>query len=130
MAGNRYLLDTNAIIALQKKDFSILALLEITSEVFVPSIVIGELFYGAYKSNRSEENQKTVQDFAAGRVILAPDTNTANMYGQVKYALRIKGRPIPDNDIWIAALAIQYNLILLTKDQHFTEIANLPVRDW
>ena len=107
-----------------------ITLLAAAEEVFVPSIVIGELYFGAYKSARSEDNRKAVETFTAGRVVLIPDADTADMYGQIKYALRIKGRPIPENDIWIAALAMQHDLVLLTKDQHFAEVDNLSVTQW
>jgi tRNA(fMet)-specific endonuclease VapC len=130
VAGNKYLLDTNAVIALQKNEAAMITLLAAAEEVFVPSIVIGELYFGAYKSARSEDNRKAVETFTAGRVVLIPDADTADMYGQIKYALRIKGRPIPENDIWIAALAMQHDLVLLTKDQHFAEVDNLSVTQW
>lgn len=56
--------------------------------------------------------------------------NTARQYGEIKNKLRKKGRPLPENDIWIAALALQYDLILVTRDQHFDEIDNLKLVSW
>lgn len=130
MAGNKLLLDTNAVIALQQKDTALLQLLEAEEDIFVPSIVIGELYYGAYKSGRPEENRKTVSEFAEKRQVIHCDAQTGDAYGQIKYALRTKGRPIPENDIWIAAIALQYDGILITRDEHYREIENLRTQKW
>jgi len=62
--------------------------------------------------------------------VLACDTETAREYGQIKNSLRAKGKPIPENDIWIAAIAIQYDLTLVTRDGHFTEIEGLATETW
>lgn len=130
MAGNKYLLDTNAIIALQRNDEALKMLLNISSDVFVPSVAIGELYYGAYKSHRVEDNRRNIAAFVANRVVINVDIDTADVYGQIKQALRAKGRPIPENDIWIAALAIQFDLVLVTDDAHFSEVENLQWQRW
>ena len=130
MDGNRVLLDTNAIIALQRENEALKKLLSTATDVFVPAVAIGELYYGAYKSQRVEENRQNVAAFIANRVVLNVDANTADVYGQVKQRLRAKGRPIPENDIWIAALAIQYDLVLIADDAHFDEVDNLNWKRW
>lgn len=66
-----------------------------------------------------------VGEFAASNVVLGCDTETAYWYGLVKEKLRQRGHPIPENDIWIASLALQYDLELVTYDAHFTGIENL-----
>ncbi len=63
-------------------------------------------------------------------VVLACDADTARQYGTIKHALRLKGRPIPDNDIWIAAIARQYHLMLVTRDTHFAEVDELLSQAW
>src|SRR5688500_18922389 len=98
MAG-KFLLDTNIVIALFAADASIQTRLSGAAEVFVPSIVLGELHYGARKSGRPVENTKRVEATS----VLACDAATASVYGQVKDQLRTKGRPLPENDIWIGA---------------------------
>lgn len=130
MAGSKFLLDTNAIIALQREDEALKKLLTAATDVFVPVVAVGELYYGAYKSGRVEENRQNVAAFIAGRVVLRVDADTADVYGQAKQGLRAKGRPIPENDIWIAALAIQYDLTLITDDAHFAEVDNLNWQGW
>lgn len=130
MAGNKFLLDTNAIIALQRDNEELKSLLKNAGDVFLPVIAIGELYFGAYKSTKVEDNRKAVAAFITGRTVLQIDADTSDIYGQIKQALRAKGRPIPENDIWIAALAIQYDLTLLTLDAHFSEIDNLTTQTW
>jgi len=129
MSG-KCLLDTNIVIALFANEGAVKDNLAMTEEVFVPSIVIGELYYGAYKSTRAKENLARIDDFAASGPVIGCDTGTARFYGEVKNALRIKGRPIPENDIWIAAIAMQHGLTLVTRDAHFKEIENLEVISW
>jgi tRNA(fMet)-specific endonuclease VapC len=128
--NGRYLLDTNVIIALFAEDRAVKDNLGEAGEVFVPSIAIGELCYGARKSARAKENLARIDEFAANNVVLGCDTETARRYGDVKNALRIRGRPIPENDIWIAAVALQHGLTLVTHDTHFGEIESLSIAAW
>ncbi len=129
MSG-RYLLDTNIIIGLFANEPEIQEKLAHADEVFVPSVVIGELYFGANKSTRVKENLDRIEEFASCIVVLGCDLETARYYGEVKNALRIKGHPIPENDIWIAALALQYGATLVTRDTHFAEIDNLSTITW
>ena len=129
MSG-KVLLDTNIVIALFADETSVKENLSKTEEVFIPNVVIGELFYGAHKSARSKENIARIEDLASSSVILGCDTETARIYGEIKNALRIKGHPIPENDIWIAAIAVQHGLILVSRDSHFSEIENLKIVAW
>ena len=109
MSG-RYLLDTNIIIALFADEAVVKASLAGADEVFASSIAIGELCYGARKSARVKENLDRIDDFIASNVVLSCDTDTAHRYGEIKNALRLKGCPLPENDIWIAAIALQHGL--------------------
>ena len=81
-------------------------------------------------TTRSKENLARIEDLASSSVILGCDTETARIYGEVKNALRIKGHPIPENDIWIAAIAVQHNLTLISRDAHFSEIEGLKLEAW
>jgi tRNA(fMet)-specific endonuclease VapC len=126
----RYLLDTNIIIALFANETSVQQRLAEASEVFVPSIVVGELYYGAYKSARIEANLARLDTFVASNTILPCDAAMARQYGAIKNTLRAKGRPIPENDIWIAAVALQYHLTLVARDGHFQAVDGLVVEQW
>jgi tRNA(fMet)-specific endonuclease VapC len=128
--NGRCLLDTNIIIALFAQDAAVKDNLGKAEAVFVPSIAVGELCYGALKSERVKENLARIDEFAANSVVLGCDTETARHYGAVKNALRIKGQPIPENDIWIAAIALQHGLILTTRDTHFYAIEGLGIAAW
>ncbi|MDJ0732872.1 MAG: type II toxin-antitoxin system VapC family toxin [Nostocaceae cyanobacterium] len=129
MSG-RYLLDTNIIIALFANEVAVKNSLAQADEVFIPSIVVGELCYGVRKSGRPKQNLERIDEFVANSTVLGCNAETARYYGEVKNTLRQKGRPLPENDIWIAAIAIQYNLTLVTRDAHFKEIENLQTLVW
>ena len=76
------------------------------------------------------QNIERIAELVATTTILGTDADTALYYGQVKTELRQKGRPIPENDIWIAAIALQYDLTLITRDAHFEYIENLLTEEW
>ena len=128
MAG-RVLLDTNVVIALFAADTAVRAYASQT-DIVLSSTVLGELYYGARKSGRPTRNLSRLDEFAASVAIVACDGVTAQYYGQIKDGLRLKGRPIPENDIWVAAVAIQYGLPLATRDQHFREVDGLRIENW
>ena len=129
MSG-RYLLDTNIIIALFADEAIVKNKLIQASEVFIPSFAIGELCYGARKSGQVQSNLVRVDELVTTSTILVCDAETARQYGKVKNKLRLKGRPLPENDVWIATLALQYDLILVTRDAHFQEVENLKTVPW
>jgi len=128
--NGKFLLDTNIVIALFANEATIKDNLAEAEEVFVPSIVIGELFYGAQKSTRSKENLARIDELALASVVLGCDVETARKYGEIKNDLRAKGHPIPENDIWIAAIAAQHSLTLVSRDAHFDEIIDLNRVIW
>lgn len=129
MSGS-YLLDTNIIIGLFADEEVVKSNFAQADAVFIPSIVAGELYYGARKSARTTKNLERIDELVAESAVLVCDVETAQYYGEVKNKLRRKGRPLPENDIWIAALALQYNLTLVTRDAHFQEIKNLQTVAW
>ncbi len=129
MAGNRVLLDTNIIAAILNQEAEIGTRLEGVI-AYVPSVVLGELYYGAKRSARVAENIQRIETLIAGYEVLVCDGTTAERYGDIKLRLRLKGRPIPENDIWIAAVAAQHDLKLVTRDKHFDEIDGLAVEAW
>lgn len=129
-ANGRFLLDTNIIIALLEGDGAVLDHLEQAAEVFIPAIALGELFFGAAKSSRASENTDKVARFAAGRAIFPCDLDVAREYGRLKHRLKERGRPLPENDIWIAATATLHGMVLVTRDRHFQEVDELALADW
>lgn len=129
MAGN-ILLDTSVIIEVFANNSAAIGLLSTADAVSLPSIALGELFYGAERSKRPEEGRAQVREFAAATAVLSCNDITAEFFGRIKNRLRAKGRPIPENDIWIAAIAQQYGLTLVTRDAHFREIEDLALLSW
>ena len=131
MNGNRYLLDTNIIIAFFSNELTVIKQFE--QELFnllIPAISIGELYFGAYNSIKKEENLIIIEKFTFALTILEVDSLTAKIYGLIKSVLKQNGTPIPENDIWIEALASQHRLTLVTRDNHFRLIPNLTIEDW
>ena len=127
---NGKLLDTNAASAIIDEDADMQTWLRQDHEVFVPSIVIGELYFGVYNSSRTEANLARVEEFVIGNSILPCDIETGKAYGLIKVELKKKGRPIPENDIWIASIAVQHGFALVTRDAHFNVIDNLIIESW
>lgn len=125
-----YLLDTNIIIGLLANDTNIVTQIRKASRIAIPSIVIGELYYGAYNSTKVEANVSKIEQLSQDTEILICDTETAAYYGQIKFLLKQKGKPIPENDIWIAASAKQHKLTLVSRDKHFAEIDGLDCVEW
>ncbi len=96
---NGSLIDTNVIIKLLKGDEEAVLVFDELKEVFISVIVIGELYYGAFKSTRSEENIKLFKDFVSEFTVLDIDLETSETYGKVKKELILKGINIPENDL-------------------------------
>ncbi len=128
--GGSYLLDTNILIAILAEGRLVLQKLASGLLVYLPGVALGELYYGVSKSSRPRANQPRVNELAERGVVLPLDAGTARLYGEVKREPGAKGRPIPDNDIWIAALAMQHGLTLVTRDPHFGHVRGLRLERW
>ncbi len=128
-AGSKILLDTNIVIAILNQEPSVF---ERASgyEWYLSSVVLGELYFGAYKSNKVAENIQVIQTLIDGYEVLDCNETTADCYGRIKKALKEKGCPIPENDVWIAAIAMQYQLPLISRDRHMNEVEGIAVEIW
>jgi tRNA(fMet)-specific endonuclease VapC len=127
--NGKFLLDTNIAIAFLVADKS-LQRPDASAQLYISCTAIGELFYGALNSNQVDANIQRLVDFIHDAVSVPCDHETARVYGEIKTALRGKGRPIPDNDIWIAAVAMQHSLSLVSRDEHFANIERLNLVRW
>lgn len=121
------LLDTNIVIDFFKGNQHILNVFQQQSSLFIAVPVLGELLLGAFRSVNSMTKRKEIEYLLSKCSVLHSDNMTAERYASVKSALLQKGRPIPDNDIWIAATALQHNLPLFTSDAHFREVDGLQL---
>lgn len=128
--NGRFLLDTNVIIALLNGEEAVARHFGQDPEAYLPVIAVGELFYGAHRSARVEANVRQLEELIRVAAVLSCDKLTAEYYAKTKNLLRLKGRPIPDNDLWIAAISQQHALTLVTRDQHFWQIPGLALDSW
>ena len=118
----RLLLDTSFVVDLFHGDAAAQRRTAGAEEVFLAAIALGELYYGAERSNRRSEVLAQVEILAAAVTLLPCDVETARTYGAIKQRLRSKGKPLPENDIWIAAHAMESGADLLSFDRHFGQV--------
>ena len=129
-ANGRIAVDTNAVIAYRAGDSEACRLIKSAKVILVPAPVVGELVFGALNSQRIEENKIAVQKFLTYSMFVRIDENVTNRYASVRYKLRKAGRPIPENDLWIAAVCLEFDVPLLTGDAHFENVDRLKVINW
>jgi tRNA(fMet)-specific endonuclease VapC len=120
----RICLDTNAYSAFKRGDADIIDLVETADEVSVPSIVLGELFAGFRMGSRTRRNTAELDDFLhrPGVSVAGVTRAVAERYGMLVGQLRQQGTPLPTNDIWIAAVALERGAQLVTLDAHFDDV--------
>ena len=124
------LLDTSVVIDYFRQDPGLHLKIDQADDVYLPLVALGELLYGVHKSNRPAKALATLQEFCRGCIILLPDEKTADLYGQIKAELSAAGRRIPENDVWIAAVARQQDYPLATRDRHFSFVPGLAILEW
>ena len=129
MAGS-VLVDTNVVVAYFRGDKVIHPHFAGVTPLYLPWVVLGELHFGAQRAQRRQEQLAYIQDLLTYAGVLFPDQDTTEMYGRVKAELARLGTPIPDNDLWIAAVARQHHLPLATRDAHFTQVPGLKTLAW
>ena len=127
MSGNSYLLDTNIVIDFFRNSQKTKDKLKEIDQLSTSAIVLGELIYGAENSSNREKHIKQINDFSRSCFVLPITEETSKIYGKIKTQLKTDGHPIPENDIWIAAHAIESNFILLSNDTHFQLISDLLI---
>ncbi len=123
----RIALDTNCYADFARGDADVVAAIETAEAVFLPLIVLGELRAGFAVGTHAARNESVLRQFLLrpGIEVLAPDVQTTRHYGSVYRQLRSQGTPIPTNDMWIAALVLQHDLVLLDRDEHFDALPQL-----
>lgn len=124
------ILDTNALSAFADGDPAIKPLLEGADVLLFPVIVIGEFRYGIKASKHRGSYAKWLSEFVSVRYTLTIDHETPLLYADIRHELKKAGRPIPQNDLWIAALVRQHELPLLSRDLHFDEVSGIERIGW
>ena len=127
MSGGEIALDTNQAIAVLNGTGDAAQWIQTFTNIYLPVPVVGELRFGALNSQRAAENLRRVEELVAHCSALDVTVTTAEVYARVRLRLKQKGRPIPENDIWIAALCVERDLDLATSDDHFLEVDGLKV---
>jgi tRNA(fMet)-specific endonuclease VapC len=128
-ATESVLLDTSVIVAHFRREPALAERLK-SATLYVPLTVLGELYYGAFKSEHQAKTLKQLEEFLRICAVLPPDELTAAHYGHIKADLERAGARIPENDLWIAAIAREHQLPLVTRDQHFSAVTGLAVLAW
>jgi tRNA(fMet)-specific endonuclease VapC len=123
----RVALDTNRYVDLCKGTVETVTLLEEAEAVVLPFVVLGELRAGFAHGRRQAENERTLRRFLLkdGVQVLFADDQTTHHYAAVFQQLRKQGTPIPTNDMWLAAVVLQHNLVLHDRDKHFDRLPQL-----
>lgn len=124
------ILDTNALSALLEGNAQLLVCLQNVPVIQIPVIVLGEYRYGVLRSRLRRQLETHLNAIEKTVQVLSVDGDTARFYAQIRSQLRQAGRPIPENDIWIAALARQHNLPIVSRDTHFDAVANVKRIFW
>jgi tRNA(fMet)-specific endonuclease VapC len=125
----RVALDTNRLTDLLRGDADLAERLELCEEIWIPLIVAGEIKAGFRGGDRRGRNEALWERLLSKATVslLLPDAATAEYYARLFVQLKRAGTPIPDNDLWIAALVLQHSLRLITRDRHFAKIPQLLV---
>ena len=129
VSGSSVALDTSVAIDVLAGEAGAL-LSDPTRELLLPVPVVGELRYGALNSRRSAENLAEVERLTGRCRVLNITTATADVYARLRLRLKQKGQPIPENDLWIAALCVEHHVPLASLDGHFDLIDELARHAW
>ncbi len=124
------ILDTNALAAFVDGDAGVGDVLRRQPRAAIPVIVLGEFRYGIALSRWRSSYEAWLESHLIHFDILAVTDETAAAYAKLRVALKRSGRPIPANDAWIAALALQHRLPVLSRDEHFDVVPDLDRKGW
>lgn len=124
----RVALDANRLTDLLRGDARLAERLGQCDEVWVPLMVLGEMKAGFEGGTQRHRDEALLQRFLAKATVsvLLPSRETAEHHARIFVQLKRAGTPVPDNDLWIAALALEHDLTLITRDRHFEKIVQLP----
>jgi tRNA(fMet)-specific endonuclease VapC len=123
-------LDTNALSALVEGDVRLDRIITGEHRLAIPVIVLGEYLFGIRHSRNRARYEQWLRERLGLFMILNADTETARAYADIRSELRSGGKPIPMNDLWIAAIARQYDTPLITRDAHFAVVQGLRLLSW
>jgi tRNA(fMet)-specific endonuclease VapC len=123
-------LDTSVAVRFLNRDTAIVSRVLALPEVVLPMVLVGELLFGAENSTRPLQNLPRYLEFIEACIVLPLSRETAVVYAQTRLRLKRKGRPIPMNDVWIAAQCLEQGWILVTDDTDFDYVDGLMLERW
>ena len=120
----RVLLDTTRLTDALRGEVAVVKIIEQASEVWLPFVALAEIKAGFMAGSRAAQNEGLLQAFLRlpGVGVMFADRETTDVYARLFVQLRRAGTPIPTNDLWIASLALQHQLMLLSRDEHFDKL--------
>ena len=124
------ILDTNALSAAADGDPAALEVVASAERLSVPVIVLGEYRFGIAQSRHRTDYENWLREWVAAVTVFDIDEETTHFYAAIGLELKRKGKPIPANDLWIAALCRQHALPLLSRDRHFDLVAGIQRVEW
>ena len=124
------ILDTNALSGAADGDSGALEIIAGAERIAVPVIVLGEYRLGIAQSRHRKEYEEWLREWVAAVTVLDVDRETTYQYAKIGLELKKIGKPIPSNDLWIAALCGQHSLPLLSRDRHFDVVSGLKRLEW
>ena len=130
LRDEQLILDTNALSAAAEENSGVIGILAGVQQLALPVVVIGEYRYGIAQSRHRERYRRWLDGLIADCTVLDVTEQTTHHYAAIHVELRRAGKPIPTNDLWIAALCRQYELPLLSRDRHFDVVSGIQRVDW
>jgi tRNA(fMet)-specific endonuclease VapC len=124
------ILDTNALSAVADGETSVVTHIGKAERIAVPVVVLGEYRFGIAQSRHRASYESWLKEWIAVVMVLNIDEETTHSYSAIGLELKKEGKPIPANDLWIAALCRQHSLPLLSRDRHFDVISGLRRISW
>jgi predicted nucleic acid-binding protein len=124
------ILDTNALSAFADGDPALRGAIEEEAELAVPAIVLGEYLFGIRQSRLKRQYESWLQQNASILPVLRVGPATAARYADIRSELKSAGKPIPTNDLWIAALAREHSCAVVSRDRHFEAVRGLNLIAW
>jgi tRNA(fMet)-specific endonuclease VapC len=124
------ILDTNALSAAAEEHAGVMGILAGVQQLALPVVVIGEYRYGIAQSRHRARYRHWLDGLISDCTVLDVTERTTHHYAAINVELRQAGKPIPTNDLWIAALCRQHGLPLLSRDRHFDAVSGVRRFDW
>jgi tRNA(fMet)-specific endonuclease VapC len=124
------ILDTNALSALFDGDARLKAVLAKAARISLPVIVLGEYRFGLLGSRMRKTIEPALDALQDESDVIAIDTDTVRPYAKLRDQLKRAGTPIPSNDVWIAAIAVQHGLPIVSQDEHFDLVSGIRRLSW